>query len=48
MARAAGDVLAELTLRPQVPMGAFQALGYVCAMGAVEGLRAAGVTKSPA
>lgn len=42
MAHAVGDELAELTLRPQVPMGAFQALGYVCAMGAVEGLRAAG------
>lgn len=42
--RAAGDVLAEITLRPQVPMGAFQALGYVCAMGVAEGLRAAGVS----
>lgn len=30
-------------MRPQVPMGAFQALGYVCAMGAAEGLRQAGV-----
>lgn len=42
--RAAGDVLAEVTVRPQVPMGAFHALGYVCAMGAAEGLRAAGVS----
>ena len=42
-ARAAGDELAEVTLRPQVPMGAFQALGYVCAMGAARGLRAADV-----
>ncbi|MBR3235712.1 MAG: hypothetical protein IKG11_08865 [Atopobiaceae bacterium] len=41
--RAAGCVLAEVTVRPQVPMGAFQALGYVCAMGAVEGLREAGI-----
>lgn len=41
--RSAGDVLAEFELRPQVPMGAFQALGYVCAMGVAEGLRAAGV-----
>lgn len=32
-----------MTVRPQVPMGAFHALGYVCAMGAAEGLRAAGV-----
>lgn len=39
-----GDVLAEVTLRPQVPMGAFHAIGYVCAMGAAEGLREAGVT----
>ena len=43
MSRRAGDVLAEVTVRPQVPMGAFHALGYVCAMGVVEGLRAAGV-----
>ncbi|MBQ6524611.1 MAG: hypothetical protein IJI12_08150 [Atopobiaceae bacterium] len=42
--RAAGDVLAEVTVRPQVPMGAFHALGYVCAMGAAEGLRAVGVS----
>ena len=42
--RAAGDVLAEVTLRPQVPMGAFQAIGYVCALGAAEGLRAAGIS----
>ncbi len=40
--RAEGDTIAEVTLRPQVPMGAFHALGYVCAMGVVEGLRAAG------
>lgn len=37
-------MLAEVTVRPQVPMGAFHALGYVCAMGAVEGLREAGVS----
>jgi len=37
-------VVAEVTVRPQVPMGAFHALGYVCAMGAAEGLRDAGVT----
>ena len=37
-------MLAEVTLRPQVPMGAFQALGYVCAMGVAEGLRRAGVS----
>lgn len=43
MSRAAGACLAEVTVRPQVPMGAFHALGYVCAMGAAEGLRAAGV-----
>ena len=36
-------MLAEVTVRPQVPMGAFHALGYVCAMGVVDGLRAAGV-----
>ena len=36
-------MVAEVTVRPQVPMGAFHALGYVCAMGAVEGLRAAGI-----
>ena len=42
-ARRPGDVLAEVVLRPQVPMGAFHALGYVCTMGAVEGLREAGV-----
>ena len=30
-------------MRPQVPMGAFHALGYVCAMGVAEGLREAGV-----
>ena len=38
-----GDVLAEIVVRPQVPMGAFHALGYVCAMGVAEGLRDAGV-----
>lgn len=43
MAREPGEVLAELTLRPQVPMGAFHALGYVCALGAVEGLHGMGV-----
>lgn len=43
MARRAGDVLAELVLRPQVPMGAFHALGYVCTLGASEGLRSVGV-----
>ncbi len=43
--RSAGDVLAQVTVRPQVPMGAFHALGYVCAMGAAEGLRAAGDVK---
>ncbi len=37
-------MLAEVTVRPQVPMGAFHALGYVCAMGAAEGLRAVGVS----
>ena len=37
-------MLAEVTVRPQVPMGAFHALGYVCAMGVAEGLRAAGVS----
>ena len=42
--RKAGCTLAELTLRPQVPMGAFHALGFVCALGAVEGLRDAGVS----
>lgn len=42
--RAVGDELACVTLRPQVPMGAFHALGYVCAMGAAEGLREAGVS----
>lgn len=36
-------MIAEVTLRPQVPMGAFQALGYVCALGAAEGLRGAGI-----
>lgn len=36
-------MLAQVTVRPQVPMGAFHALGYVCAMGAAEGLRNAGV-----
>ena len=41
--RSAGDVLAEVTVRPQVPMGAFHALGYVCAMGVAEGLREVGV-----
>lgn len=41
--RAAGDEVACVTVRPQVPMGAFHALGYVCAMGAAEGLREAGV-----
>ena len=41
--RAAGDTLVEVTLRPQVPMGAFQAVGYVCAMGVAEGLREAGI-----
>lgn len=44
MARSQGDTIAEVTVRPQVPMGAFHALGYVCAMGVVEGLRAAGVS----
>lgn len=44
MARRTGDVLAETTLRPQVPMGAFHALGYVCAMGAAEGLQEAGLS----
>lgn len=43
MSRLVGDVLAEVTVRPQVPMGAFHALGYLCAMGAAEGLRACGV-----
>ncbi len=43
MTRRAGDVVAEVTVRPQVPMGAFHALGYVCAMGAAEGLREAGI-----
>lgn len=43
MGRREGDVVARVTVRPQVPMGAFHALGYVCAMGAVEGLRDAGV-----
>ena len=37
-------MLAELTLRPQVPMGAFHALGFVCALGVTEGLRGAGVS----
>lgn len=41
--RQSNSPLAEVTLRPQVPMGAFHALGYVCAMGAAEGLQAAGV-----
>lgn len=43
MARKPGDTLAQLELRPQVPMGAFQALGYVCVMGAAEGLHKLGV-----
>ena len=32
-----------LELRPRVPMGAFHGLGYVCVLGAAEGLRTAGV-----
>ena len=43
VARSAGDEVARVVVRPQVPMGAFHALGYVCAMGVAEGLRAAGV-----
>ena len=43
MARRRGEALAQVMLRPQVPMGAFQAIGFVCVLGAVEGLRAAGV-----
>ena len=43
MARKPGDVLARITLRPQVPMGAFQALGYVCVLGASEALGALGI-----
>lgn len=42
--RTAGTELARVVVRPQVPMGAFHALGYVCAMGAAEGLRQAGVS----
>jgi BirA family biotin operon repressor/biotin-[acetyl-CoA-carboxylase] ligase len=40
---AEGDKLALITLRPKVPMGAIQAMGYVCALGAVEALHALGV-----
>lgn len=42
-ARADGDVLAQIILRPKVPMGAIQAMGYVCVLGAVEALHALGV-----
>lgn len=37
-------MLAKVTVRPQVPMGAFQGLGYVCAMGVAEALRGLGVS----
>lgn len=37
------NVLATVTLRPAVPMGAFHGLGYVCVLGAVEALRDAGM-----
>ncbi len=37
-----GDVIAAVTLRPDVPMGAYHALGYVCVLGAVEALRLEG------
>ena len=43
MARKPGDVLARITLRPQVPMGAFQELGYVCVLGASEALHTVGI-----
>lgn len=34
---------AFVTLRPEVPMGAFHALGYVCTLGVVDALRASAV-----
>jgi BirA family biotin operon repressor/biotin-[acetyl-CoA-carboxylase] ligase len=37
------NVLAAMTLRPPVPMGAYHGLGYVCVLGAVEALRDAGM-----
>lgn len=37
-----GGPLLSLTLRPEVPMGAYQGLGYVCVLGAVEALRSQG------
>lgn len=37
-----GEVIASVTLRPAVPMGAFHGIGYVCVLGAVEALRNAG------
>ena len=39
----AGEPLASLTLRPEVPMGAYHGIGYVCVLGAVEALREQGV-----
>ena len=41
---AAGTTIASLTLRPQVPMGAIQSTGYICAMGAVDALRSLGIS----
>ena len=37
------NVVAAVTLRPAVPMGAYHGLGYVCTLGAVEALRDAGM-----